>query len=104
MNSTQHKFWLSATTFDIVRRAISKLEVTDVDERELKEFLFQVENAIGDVLYEISPDHPKRKVVLDHLGDTRRFLRQRNLTLASQACTRAVQEFDILIMEGNANV
>ena len=100
MSSTQHKFWLSTTTFDIVRRAISKLEATDVDERELKEFLFQVENAIGDVLYEISPDHPKRKVILDHLADTQRFLCRHNLTLASQACTRAVQEFDNLIMEG----
>lgn len=100
MSSTQHKFWLSTTTFDIVRRAISKLEATDVDERELKEFLFQVENAIGDVLYEISPDHPKRKVILDHLVDTQRFLCRHNLTLASQACTRAVQEFDNLIMEG----
>lgn len=104
MSSTQHKFWLSTTTFAIVRHAISKLEVTDVDEKDLEEFLLQVENAIGDVLFEVSPAYPKRKVVLDHLTDTRRFLRQGNITLASYACSLAVQEFDSLIMEGNANV
>lgn len=104
MNSTQRKIWLSTTTFDIVRRAISKLEVTDVDEKDLVEFLTQVENAIGDVIFEVDPAHPNRKVVLDHLTDTRRFLRQRNITLASHSCSLAVQEFDSLIMEGTTNV